>query len=84
MAGGFEYTIYGLAGSNMDLGVLSEVHLDSRGSNSENLFNKDVFVGGRLTWNDEADSSLVFGAFYDCDAESTSGRLERYRSPLWF
>jgi len=76
MAGGFEYTIYGLGGSDLDLGILSEVHLDSRGAASESPLNKDIFVGGRLTWNDDADTNLVFGAFYDWDTQSTSGRFE--------
>jgi len=76
MVGGFEYTLYGLGGSNVDLGVLSEVHLDSRGSAAESPLNKDLFVGGRFTWNDEADTNLVVGAFYDWDTNSTSGRVE--------
>ena len=76
IVGGFEYTLYGIGGSDLDLGLLSEVHLDSRGAAAESPFNKDIFAGGRLTWNDEADTSLVFGAFYDWDTESTSGRLE--------
>ena len=76
MVGGFEYTLYGLGGSAMDLGLLAEGHLDSRGENAPTPFNRDLFVGGRLTWNDEADTSLVAGAFVDADTGSTFGRIE--------
>ncbi len=76
MVGGFEYTIYGLFGSSMDLGLLTEVHLDSRGLAAPTPFNRDVFAGGRLTWNDDADTSLIAGAFYDPDSGSTLGRVE--------
>ncbi|MCH6256035.1 hypothetical protein MLD52_05710 [Puniceicoccaceae bacterium K14] len=74
--GGFEYTLYGIANSAMDAGLLVEAHLDSRGAGAPNPFNRDVFVGSRLTWNDSADSSLVAGVFYDWDLGSLSTRVE--------
>ena len=76
MSGGFEYTLYGLGGSPLDLGLLAEGHLDSRGSDAPTVFNRDLFLGGRLTWNDEADTSMVAGALVDVDNGSTLGRLE--------
>lgn len=76
MVGGFEYTLYGLGGSSLDLGLLVEGHFDSRGEAAPTSFNRDVFFGGRLTWNDEADTSLVAGAFVDLDNGTTFGRLE--------
>lgn len=79
MVGGFEYTLYGLGGTPMDLGLLAEVHLDSRGENAPVPFNRDIFVGGRLTWNDDADTSIVAGAFVDGDTGTTFGRFEYQR-----
>ncbi len=79
MVGGFEYTLYGLGGSSMDLGLLSEIHLDSRGENAPVPFNRDLFIGGRLTWNDDADTSLVAGAFIDGDTGTVFGRFEYER-----
>ncbi|MFC0539394.1 hypothetical protein [Pelagicoccus mobilis] len=76
MVGGFEYTLYGLGGSVMDLGLLAEAHLDSRGENAPVAFNRDLFVGGRLTWNDEADTNLVAGTFWDAENGSTFARVE--------
>lgn len=76
MVGGFEYTLYGIGGSNVDLGLLAEAHLDSRGEAAPTAFNRDLFFGGRFGWNDEADTSLVVGAFVDADNGSTFGRVE--------
>ncbi len=79
MVGGFEYTLYGLKGSSMDLGLLTEIHLDSRGENAPVPFNRDLFIGGRLTWNDDADTSIVAGAFIDGGTGTVFGRFEYVR-----
>lgn len=76
LVGGFEYTLYGLGGSVMDLGLLAEGHFDSRGEKAPVVLNRDLFVGGRLTWNDDADTALVAGAFVDLDSASSFARLE--------
>lgn len=76
MVGGFEYTLYGIGGTTIDAGVLVEGHFDSRGSNALNPFNKDLFLGTRLTWNDDADTALVAGGFVDFDNGSVFGRIE--------
>ena len=79
MVGGFEYTLYGIGGSSIDAGILAEGHFDSRGSNAPTPFNKDLFVGTRLSWNDRADTALVAGGFVDLDNESTFARIEYER-----
>ncbi|MEM9158734.1 MAG: hypothetical protein AAGB46_06755 [Verrucomicrobiota bacterium] len=76
VAGGFEYTLFGFAGSDKDLGLLAEGHLDSRGKAAPTPFNRDVFVGARLTWNDEADTALIAGTFMDWETQALFGRLE--------
>lgn len=76
MVGGFEYTFYGLGGTAIDAGLLAEGHFDSRGSNAPTLFNRDLFIGTRLTWNDDADTALVAGGFVDLDSESVFARVE--------
>ena len=79
MVGGFEYTLYGIGGSSIDAGILAEGHFDSRGSNAPTPFNKDLFVGTRLSWNDSADTALVAGGFVDLDNESIFARIEYER-----
>lgn len=76
MVGGFEYTFYGIGGTAIDTGLLVEGHFDSRGGQAPTPFNKDIFVGTRLTWNDSADTALVFGGFFDLESESMLGRFE--------
>lgn len=76
IVGGLEYTLYGLGGSSIDAGVLVEGHFDSRGSNAFNPFNRDIFVGTRLTWNDDVDTALVAGGFVDLDNGSVFARVE--------
>ncbi|MDQ8202432.1 hypothetical protein [Pelagicoccus sp. SDUM812003] len=76
MVGGFEYTLYGIMDSVVDLGLLAEVHLDSRGEAAPVVFNRDLFLGGRFAWNDEADTSMVAGLFIDGNNGSSMVRLE--------
>ena len=76
LVGGVEYTFYGIWGSSLDVGVLMEGHYDSRGDFATNPFNRDVFTGTRLAWNDEADTSMVAGVFYDLENETLGGRIE--------
>ncbi len=76
MVGGFEYTLYGIGGSSIDAGLLMEGHFDSRGASAPTPFNKDIFFGTRLAWNDDVDTSLVAGAFVDLDNDSVFARVE--------
>ena len=77
--GGFEYTLYGVGGSAVDVGLLAEGHFDSRGEAAPTPFNRDLFVGSRLTWNDDADTALVAGGFIDLDNDSVMARVEYER-----
>ncbi|WP_370978321.1 hypothetical protein [Agaribacterium sp. ZY112] len=58
---GFEYTMVGIAGSAVDLGLLSEVSRDSRNNQAPTPAEKDIFFGGRFTFNDSASSDLLLG-----------------------
>ena len=73
---GFEYTLYGLFGSDVDLGLLSEYHFDSRGDNALTPFNQDIFGGARLAFNDSQDTALLAGGVYDHDTTASSLRFE--------
>ena len=76
---GFEYTLYGIGGSAINAGVLLEGHFDSRGSNAFKPLNRDLFFGTRLTWNDDVDTALVAGCFFDLDNGSVFARVELER-----
>ena len=63
-------------GSDMDLGLLSEYHHDSRGGNALTPFNRDVFGGLRLTLNDTQDTAILAGGTYDIETSASSVRVE--------
>ena len=78
--GGFEYTFVGLFESDFDLGWLMEYSWDSRDEYATSGFQNDLFVGGRLTVNDEASTELLFGIVRDLDySGSYAGFLEASR-----
>lgn len=76
LATGFEYTLYGIFGSDADLGVLSEYHYDSRTDEALTPFNRDVFAGFRLSLNDIQDTALLAGGVYDYSTSASSVRFE--------
>ncbi len=73
---GFEYTLYGIWESAVDVGLLGEYHFDSRWGSALTPFNHDVFAGTRWTWNDAQDSAILAGVFWDHVNHSTTLRME--------
>lgn len=74
---GFEYTSVGVFDSVFDLGWLAEYQYDSRGAQASTVAQRDLFVGWRLAFNDEAGSELLFGMVQDLqDGSSRNGVLE--------
>ncbi|BBB25831.1 hypothetical protein [Amphritea japonica] len=69
---GVEYTFYGIAESTVDLGVLAEYGWDERGKNADANFQNDLFIGSRVTLNDEASTEFLAGVGYDVDYQSHS------------
>ncbi|MEM9315685.1 MAG: hypothetical protein AAGA95_13755, partial [Pseudomonadota bacterium] len=64
---GFEYTLFGMAESNYDLGLIAEYLFDDRDLTRApiTVFDNDVFLGGRLTLNDTQDTELLAGVIID-------------------
>lgn len=71
--GGFEYTLFGVLGSDADLGLLAEYLYDGRdqGRAPATSADDDVFLGTRLALNDVQDSSALLGAVIDRDSQAT-------------
>lgn len=88
---GVEYTLYQVAGSGADLGLLAEYQVDGRddgfavesfGPVSAAPFTvaqNDVFVGARLAFNDVQDASLLGGTTVDLDDGTAGVFLEASR-----
>ena len=77
--GGFEYTWYGIDGSDSDLGLLVEHLFDGRGAHAPHPLENDVFAGVRLGLNDEAGTELVGGIIADSEGDATALTLDASR-----
>ena len=73
--GGFEYTFYGVADTDWDLGALAEYQYDSRSDASLALGQNDLFIGGRLALNDAESTEVLFGMSQDLDHMATRSIL---------
>ena len=77
---GVEYTLFGIADSDADLGLLFEVLADGR---DDDVFptaaEHDVFVGARLALNDVSDTDVLAGVFVDAKEGPASLRVEAGR-----
>ena len=80
--GGAEYTIYELADSLFDLGLLAEWHVDSRDDRATVPLQNDLFAGIRASFNDTQSSEFLAGVFSDLEDSSSSFRLEASRRVL--
>lgn len=77
--GGVEYTFSNLFGSDMDLNIVFERNVDSRGQNSSAILQSDNFIGLRLAFNDAQSTQLKIGQMRDWNDGSRSIRIEATR-----
>ena len=74
---GFEYSSIGVLESPVDVGWIVEYQYDSRGMQALTPAQRDLFLGARIAFNDEAGSELLFGLGQDLQNGSTRiGKLE--------
>ena len=77
--GGFEYTFYNIFESDINLGSLVEYSYDSREAPLRDIFDRDLFLGARLAFNDAASTDLLAGYVVDIEKGSQTFRLEASR-----
>jgi hypothetical protein len=77
--GGFEYTFYSMFESDINLGTLVEYSYDSREAPLRDIFDRDLFLGARLAFNDAASTDLLAGYVVDIEKGSQTFRLEASR-----
>jgi hypothetical protein len=63
--GGFEYTVGNVWGKGLDLGLLAEYLVDSRGNSANTPFQDDLFLGLRLEFNDAQTTRMLAGTIVD-------------------
>jgi len=71
--GGVEYTFYDVAESGYDIGTLIEYQWDDRSDFAPaTLADNDLFIGGRMTFNNVQDTAILAGGVIDAnDGTST-------------
>ena len=80
VVGGFEYTLYQVAGSAADVGLLLEGQYDGRARGEPvTLADNDLFAGLRLALNDSGDSTVLAGLGYDLESGETWASVEAER-----
>jgi hypothetical protein len=78
--GGFEYTLYQVSDSSVDVGLLLEYQYDGRDAFEPVTINdNDVFVAARLALNDTQDTAVLAGFSYDTDTGETFVNVEAER-----
>ena len=77
--GGFEYTLWGVADTSADLGILIEYMWDERGRDASQPFQNDIFSGLRWMANDVDSTELLAGIIFDLDYDSSSLNIEASR-----
>ena len=77
---GFEYTVFQLAQSAFDLGLLLEYQFDDRDQTIIPIgSNNDLFLGARLAFNDIQDTSILAGVAVDLDTQEQFYNVEAER-----
>jgi hypothetical protein len=80
VTGGVEYTVVGVFGSSVDLGLVAEYFHDERGEAAyDTLFEDDYAVGLRVGFNDADDSQALVGVIRDADSGETVISVEASR-----
>ncbi|MEM7616932.1 MAG: hypothetical protein AAF195_00965 [Pseudomonadota bacterium] len=76
--GGFEYSFFDIKQSGIDFGLLLEGLYDNRDENivALNVFENDIFLGSRITWNNVEESELLFGGIIDVETSAIFGSIE--------
>lgn len=76
---GFEYTFYRVFDTNIDLGTLAEYSHDNRSLDQRGVFDRDLFIGSRLAFNDIQSSEMLTGFVVDTKKQSRTFRIEGNR-----
>ncbi|VAW53412.1 hypothetical protein MNBD_GAMMA07-1556 [hydrothermal vent metagenome] len=74
---GVEYTLFQIFDSSTDVGFIVEGLYDDRNVNAfPTIFDRDVFIGSRLAFNDVQNTSLLIGFVADLNDGLETARIE--------
>ena len=73
---GFEYTLVGIADSDMDLGFVVEFHYSDKRIYEFTIFDNDLATALRFVFNDAQSSEILAGMTTDADTQSIGSFIE--------
>lgn len=73
---GVEYTLSQFLSTRVDVGLLSEFLYDSRNELADHLFQRDLMVGVRLSFNDSNSTSVLLTQVTDVESKAKSTQME--------
>ncbi len=77
LSGGLEYTFYNIDNADTDVGLIVEYHRDTRDDKAPaTLFDRDMFVGTRITLNDVDSTEFLGGIMWDRNNDSLLYSIE--------
>lgn len=79
LVGGFEHTLYGIAGSDIDLGLLMEYQFDDRTGIYQTSSQNDLALGMRYAFNDVEGTEVLAAMSVDLDNQSRFISVEASR-----
>ena len=79
LVGGFEYTLYGILDSDIDLGLLMEYQFDDRSGIRQTANQNDIALGMRYAFNDVAGTEVLAALSIDLDNQSRFYSIEASR-----
>lgn len=79
ITGGFEYTLYGIADSQADLGIVIEYLYDDRDQLASTPFQNDLTTALRFALNDTQSTEILLGIISDLDDSIMASFIEASR-----
>lgn len=79
ITGGFEYTLYGVVDSDIDVGILLEYLYDDRGDQAPTPFQDDFLIASRIAFNDAQSTEILIGAITAADSVAPGYSIEASR-----
>ena len=77
--GGLEYTFFDLFQTGLDLGFVIEYLYDSRGRNSQAVFEDDILAALRFAFNDVQSTEILAGIIFDRTSSAKFFNIEASR-----
>ena len=77
--GGFEYTLFDIQQTGLDLGFVVEYLYDSRGRNAQALFQDDILAALRFGFNDAQSTEILAGIIFDRTSSAKFYNIEASR-----